>query len=294
MGEHGKRGRDGGGRDWQERYPYATICIGNVRMTGRICRVAGPHKHGVGDPHVICLKKEREIARRLAGEEENRKRRREAATRRAEEGMRRAAMKLSMHKNLRIRKQLLRSMDRVTSGRGRPGAIENLMDRGLVVWWDGGGRPKLTLLGRAVMMAGRLNIRFLDACILAVIYRLARRVPGDLSHVRAGMPRVRSCGQLALIPMEALEYYLVDWLCSKGTAGKSISGLRKAGLLSKSHNRLVACDVRHLSGIHDVLVELDGWVWRVDEEVRRMLGTPGQNSSSGVSDGTAAKPGQTP
>ncbi|MCE2498939.1 MAG: hypothetical protein J4F28_08170 [Nitrosopumilaceae archaeon] len=163
--------------------------------------------------------------------------------------------------NTRVSQGFIKYMNLAIHGEACPRDVKSLIAKGAVTWNDGGGAPKPTVLGRSLMMSAQLGITFLDACVLAVTYRYAR-----------GLSEITECKMRTVVmPLRTIQNYLVDWPCGDPMICKSVSRLRNAGLLPRSMNGRVACDMRRLAGIHEELVGLDGWVERVSNEMRMML-----------------------
>lgn len=169
-----------------------------------------------------------------------------------------------------IRKATIETIRRAERGEAAASAVRRLVGRGIMSWTDGGGRAKLTAVGTGVVLAHGFGVSFFDVCVLAVVYRFARALsPAPVAAAGEGERAAP-----VVIPIRTIMNYLVDWPCEEIEIQKSFSHLRAVGLLPKCRSRRVACDVRYLAGIHEKLVELDGWVERTAEEMRRRLIAP--------------------
>ncbi|MCE2498962.1 MAG: hypothetical protein J4F28_08285 [Nitrosopumilaceae archaeon] len=192
-----------------------------------------------------------------------------AATDAGADSMRRRIVGLCRYK-MQASPKFINLVGLAERGEANAKIVQRMVDRGLMTWWDGGGRPKPTILGRSLIMGAQLGITFLDACILSVIYRYARMMSGAKPGDAAPASNMRAI----TVPLKTIQNYLIDWPCGEPMIGKSISRLRAAGLLPRASNRRVICDLKHLAGVHDSLVELNAWVERTSEEMRMMLITP--------------------
>ena len=175
--------------------------------------------------------------------------------------------------NARVSRGFVKCMDLAIHGEACPRDIKTLVDRGAVTWRAGSGAPRPTVLGRSLVMSAELGIAFLDACVLAVTYRYARGMSGGPGATTDGIPSdITKCKMRTVImPLRTIQNYLVDWPCGDLMICKAVSRLRGAGLLPRSLNGRVACDMKRLAGIHDELVGLDGWIERASNEMRMML-----------------------
>ena len=202
----------------------------------------------------------------------------EAARRRIVAGIREEIIRLAKYKHMRGGDAVVKSIRQAQRGEAHPKTVLHMVGRELMTWKEGEGPPKLTVLGRSVIMASDLGIRFLDACILAVVYRYARALHAGTAHRRSGGSGGGASGRCITIPLRTIQNYLIDWPCSELMIRKSLSRLRSVGLLPRSSRRRIICDLQHLSGVHDVLVELDKWVEETSEKMRYVLITPVQRS----------------
>lgn len=187
------------------------------------------------------------------------------------EDVRMEIVRLAKYKHLRGRPATINSIKEAGQGIAASKTVQYLKKRGLVTWERGEGAPKLTVLGRSLVMAAELGITFLDACILAVIYRFARVMSTSIIYQKEGQDGSR---QRIFIPKEAVREHMIDWPYGEAMFKKSLSRIRGAGIIPRSNNRVIVCDLQQLSGIHDKLVELDGWVEETSTEMRRLLITP--------------------
>ena len=168
-----------------------------------------------------------------------------------------------------IRKSTIETIRRAERGEVGASVVRRLVGRGIMSWTDGGGRAKLTTVGMGVVLAHGFGVSFFDVCVLAVVYRFARALSPAAA---AGAP--------IIIPTRTIMNHLIDWPCEEIEIKKSFSHLRAVKLLPRCRNKRVACDVQHLAGIHEKLVELDGWVERTAEEMRRRLIAPTTTAAS--------------
>lgn len=151
-------------------------------------------------------------------------------------------------------------------GEAGPGQVMRLVDRGVVVWRDGHGVPRLTPVGTALVMSESLGVAFVDLCVLAVVYRYTWK--------QTARP-----GEFPLIPTRTIQRVLEDWPYHESQVGKSLSYLRAVGLLPRCRPKLVECNVKHLAGIHDKLLTIDRWVVETSCQIRSMLVVPDADSS---------------
>ena len=169
-----------------------------------------------------------------------------------------------------IRKATVETIQRAERGEVGASVVRRLVGRGIMSWTDGGGRAKLTTVGMGVVLAHGFGVSFFDVCVLSVVYRFARALS----------PAAAAAGSPILIPTRTIMNHLIDWPCEEIEIQKSFSRLRGVGLLPRCRNRRVECDVQHLADIHEKLVELDGWVERTAEEMRRRLIAPTTTAAS--------------
>ena len=180
----------------------------------------------------------------------------------------REIVRLAKYKDLRHGGAVLGLMRQAMRGEATGKTVKYLVRKGLMTWEGGRAAPKPTALGRGVMLGAEFGIRFLDVCVLAIIYRyahaLATRTSAARKHGKRGM-------QCASVPLPTIQNYMTDWPCNEFQICKSVTRLRAVGLLPRSPYRVIICDVWHLSGAHDRLVDLDNWVRATTNEMRLVL-----------------------
>lgn len=178
------------------------------------------------------------------------------------------------HYRRRTRRTVFSDIEKAERGEADRQAVRRLVDEGLMEWSGERGAPKLTPVGTALLMADGLGLTFFDVCVLAVVYRFARAVPAPGGAPADGEGTDGRKREHAFVPTRTIQNYLVDWPYGELQVSKSLSYLRTAGLLPRCRQRRVECDVGHLAGMHDKLVEVDGWVEATSEQMRRVLIAP--------------------
>lgn len=183
-----------------------------------------------------------------------------------------AVAALSQH-GRRMGRAIINDIGKAERGEAGDRAVRRLVDGGLMEWSDGRGAPRLTPVGTGFLMADGLGLTFFDICVLSVVYRFARGVSAGTGE-RSGSGGAATGSEPATVPMRTIQNYLVDWPYEDVEVRKSVSHLRAAGLLPRCRHKRVVCDVNHLAGLHDKLVEIDGWVESTSEQMRRILVAP--------------------
>ncbi|MDE0265775.1 MAG: hypothetical protein OXI27_08735 [Thaumarchaeota archaeon] len=189
-----------------------------------------------------------------------------------------AVRHLTHYDHHRIGKCLIGEIRRAERGEASVMDVRKLVAGG-VMDWDGVGAPRLTPIGTGIIMAEGFGISFFDVCVLAVTYRFARAMsaqPGG--GAAAGEPAGEQGA--ATIPMRTIQNYFIDWPCDEDEVRKSVSRLRAAGLLPRCKSRRVECSASSLANVHGQLTELDGWIERTAEDVRRMLIAPAPTATA--------------
>ena len=173
----------------------------------------------------------------------------------------------------RIRGPTINNIGKAERGEADERTVRRLVGRGLMEWTQGCGPPKLTPAGTAYIMADGLGARFFDICVLSAVYRFTRQETAQ--EPGPGKPRDRAAARvLAAIPLRTIQNHLMYWPYGDAEVGKSLSYLRAAGLLPRCTYKRVACNVDHLAGLHDGLVEIDKWIETTSIEMRRILVAP--------------------
>ena len=186
------------------------------------------------------------------------------------------------HRGMQITSRTLYMIKKAERGEAGRMEVLQLVKRGLVTWADDGkcGPPKITIVGRGYRLAQQVGLAFFDICVLAVIYRYARVFAEGVGN-KTSRPDT-SAKQSVLssssksyisIPLPTIQNYLIDWPGGNLKIRKSISHLRGAGLLPRPSGRpkSIGCNILHLQGISNVLIELDEWVEKTTLRIRHLL-----------------------
>ena len=114
------------------------------------------------------------------------------------------------------------------------------------------GPPRLTTIGRGVIMATDMKITFFELCVLAKVYSMVKRIGG-------------------MVPLPSVERVFEDWPKYDRSIQNALASLRRHTYLPRARQRIVLCDVKRLDGIGAELDEISKWVDHTGVRVRNIL-----------------------
>ncbi len=155
---------------------------------------------------------------------------------------------------------------RTRVGRMGPDDMRRMENAGLIRY-SGDGTPAVTRVGRWSATASGLGISFLEMCVLAKVYDVARSMEGARGGGGAGGSPART----VTIPLKTVQYFFEDWPIYPGRIQHALSRLRGRGLIPRSRPRRVTCDMSRLGAMRAELSEIGRWVDDTGEEIRRVL-----------------------